>query len=67
MGIIASQILATSECKVRPLISREPVSLEISVAPPERAHFRSSSSSLVLVLTGLTQLAQRDRHIETLD
>ncbi|MDZ8106901.1 MAG: hypothetical protein RM338_14950 [Nostoc sp. DedQUE12a] len=30
------------------------------VAPPEHAHFRSSSSSLVLALTGLTQLAQRD-------
>jgi hypothetical protein len=30
------------------------------VAPPERAHFRSSPSSLVLALTELTQLAQRD-------
>ncbi|MEH1823153.1 MAG: hypothetical protein V7L31_29445 [Nostoc sp.] len=30
-----------------------------SVAPPERGHFCSYSSSLVLALTGLTQLAQR--------
>ncbi|MFN6515329.1 MAG: hypothetical protein RMY29_012650 [Nostoc sp. CreGUA01] len=36
------------------------VSGAADVAPPERAHFRSFSSSLVLALTELTQLAQRD-------
>ncbi|MBW4676022.1 MAG: hypothetical protein KME52_18955 [Desmonostoc geniculatum HA4340-LM1] len=42
------------------LLPQASVSGAAHVAPPERAHFRSSSSSLVLALTELTQLAQRD-------
>ncbi|MFN6463679.1 MAG: hypothetical protein RMZ41_017945 [Nostoc sp. DedVER02] len=42
------------------LLPQASVSSAAHVSPPERAHFRSSSSSLVLALTELTQLAQRD-------
>ncbi|MDZ8241911.1 MAG: hypothetical protein RMZ69_33040 [Nostoc sp. ChiQUE01a] len=42
------------------LIPQASVSGAAHVVPPERAHFRSSSSFMVLALTGLTQLAQHD-------